>query len=734
MRSQSERSQNWGRAAARAVVALALALSALVPVSLGSAASATSPQGTFVSLAPVRLLDTRPGYQAINTPGVPVAQGAPLDLEVGPVAGVPIGAGSVVLNVTAVSPNLPGNLKVYPSDASAPSVSNVNFVAGQVVPNLVTVALSKASPGPQGHIKVAIDGWTGVSSDVVIDIAGYYVGGTGLPATQAAGTFVPLTPFRIYDTRGGDGAQPTPGGDVAIPSSAGSNGVDWQMAGLNGIDLTATAIVLNVTATQEAGPGYVAIRPGGSTGTPSVSNVNYVANQDVPNAVTVPLGTGAAAGKINIWTVASTHLIIDVAGYYTSGTPTVNGAFVPVSPTRILDTRDPANQGVPVPDANQTNLVGIDGATPAGGGAPVLPADGVAAVVMNMTVTNPDAPGHLTVFPSDLSSPPNSSNLNYVAGQTVPNLTIPKVGTDGAVGIFTQGANTDVIADVAGYFIGPKWNFTAAASPVGATGSSISCVSATFCAAIGSGGASVFTGASWSAATAGSFGTEVSCASPTFCMTNTGMKYNGASWAAGPALPISATYVSCPTTTFCMATSSTWGGPNDYATFNGTAWTAATDSPAGGTTSLQSGQVSCPDSMNCFVGVLGGSIRQWNVNGGWATKGPATVPIDNVTDISCATSIDCVAVSTRATAFWDGISWSVNQFDPASNRPAPTAVSCANAASVMCAIVDGQGFFDPENAPTRQLGLGGLADISCPTPNFCGVISSTGSVSTGTYS
>ena len=49
------------------------------------------------------------------------------------------------------------------------------------------------------------------------------------------------------------------------------------------------------------------------------------------------------------------------------------------------------------------------------------------AVVLNLTATNPAADGYLTVFPCG-EAVPNASSVNYTAGQTVPNLTITKVG------------------------------------------------------------------------------------------------------------------------------------------------------------------------------------------------------------------------------------------------------------------------------------------------------------------
>ncbi|MFZ2165789.1 MAG: hypothetical protein WAV45_10020, partial [Propionibacteriaceae bacterium] len=83
-----------------------------------------------------------------------------------------------------------------------------------------------------------------------------------------------------------------------------------------------------------------------------------------------------------------------------------------------------------------------------------VPASGVGAVVLNVTETGPSQAGNITVYPSDVSVP-TASNLNFVTGDTYPNLTITKVGgTDGKVKLANQSAGTTyLLADVAGYFL-----------------------------------------------------------------------------------------------------------------------------------------------------------------------------------------------------------------------------------------------------------------------------------------
>ena len=74
---------------------------------------------------------------------------------------------------------------------------------------------------------------------------------------------------------------------------------------------------------------------------------------------------------------------------------------------------------------------------------------------MNVTVTAPSAPaGHITVYP-DGTTLPTASNLNFTAGETVPNLVITPVGSDGEVDLYNGSAGTvQLVADVSGYFLG----------------------------------------------------------------------------------------------------------------------------------------------------------------------------------------------------------------------------------------------------------------------------------------
>ena len=121
------------------------------------------------------------------------------------------------------------------------------------------------------------------------------------------------------------------------------------------------------------------------------------------------------------------------------------GAFTSLAPSRVLDTR--IGNGAPAAPVASGATLRLQ-VTGRGG----VPATGVSAVVLNVTVTRPTATGYVTVFP-DGTAQPNASNLNFVPGQTVPNLVVVKVGTGGMVDLTNMSpGSTHLVADVAGYY------------------------------------------------------------------------------------------------------------------------------------------------------------------------------------------------------------------------------------------------------------------------------------------
>ena len=202
-----------------------------------------------------------------------------------------------------------------------------------------------------------------------------------------------------------------------------------HVAGQHGVSPSAAAVALNVTVTETQAPGFVTVYPCGVQ-PPDASNLNYAAGQSIPNAVIAKIGSG---GDICLYTSAATHLVVDVNGWFAAGS-----GFGPLSPDRLLDTR--LSTGLRGPGSVTEVMV-------AGrGGVPFT----ASAVALNVTVTEPQAPGFVTVYPCGVQ-PPDASNLNFAAGQTIPNAVLAKLDGFGRVCLFNS-APTQLIVDVNGWF------------------------------------------------------------------------------------------------------------------------------------------------------------------------------------------------------------------------------------------------------------------------------------------
>jgi hypothetical protein len=373
-----------------------------------------SSTGTFAAVAPARLLDTRVG---IGAPTAPVPTGSPLTLQVAGRGNVPAqGLSAVVMNVTVTNPTSAGFATVYPADlATPPLASNLNFAAGQVVPNLVTVKLS-----PSGAVKLVLGG--GGTADLVADVFGYYNDGSVPAATGAR--FKSAAPTRILDSRDGTGGYST-------PWSAGTT----RALTLTGVPNDATAVVLNVTATNTTQASFATMWA--SDAQPFVSNLNYVGGQIVANLVVVGIG---ANHKVNLFNQNGTvDFVADLAGWF--GGSQANQIFTPVTPTRILDSRDGTGGfNTPWHTGTTRNLT-------VGSPVPIS----ASAVVVNITATRTTSPSFVTVWPAGLPRP-LASNLNFVVGQVVPNLVMVPLGSQQQLSLFNNAGDADLIADVDGYF------------------------------------------------------------------------------------------------------------------------------------------------------------------------------------------------------------------------------------------------------------------------------------------
>jgi hypothetical protein len=384
------------------------------------------PGGAYNPVVPARILDTR-------TPlgGHPGALGASqtLTLQVAGAGGAPSGAYAAVMNVTVTNATAASYLTVFPSDASRPLASNLNWTAGQTATNLVEVRLS--ATGAASIFNAA------GQTDVIADLTGWVSAPSATPGS--AGLLKAIVPARLLDTRDGTGAQRAP--------VTGGNSISLQVTGRGGVPSSGVAaVVLNLTATDVTGLTYITAWPDG-TARPTASNLNPAPGQTIANRVIVKVGTGGLVDLFNAY--GSADLIADVSGWFTDGSVAMSsGTFVGLTPSRILDTRNGGGGlGTSLWPARPVAVqVAGRGGVPAMN-APTPPT----AVVINVTITGGTAASYLTGWP-DGAAQPLASDLNWVAGQTIPNLAVVGLGSDGKLAIYSPYGYTDVLFDVVGYY------------------------------------------------------------------------------------------------------------------------------------------------------------------------------------------------------------------------------------------------------------------------------------------
>jgi Zn-dependent metalloprotease len=384
------------------------------------------PSADFVPLAPARLLDSRVGQPTVDGQFSGIGgrdAGSVTAVTVAGRGGVAADAVAVALNVTVTEASAPGFVTVFPCGGEPPTASNLNYVVGSTVPNLV---VSKVGAGGQVCL------FTQAAVHLIADVSGYFPVGSSL---------VSLIPARLLETRPGQSTVDAQANGVGRRPDAAVTEV--QVAGRAGVPADAAAAVLNVTITDPSAPGYATVYPCGGT-PPAASNVNYSVGQTIPNAVVTQIGAG---GRVCVFTQSATDLVVDVAGYFPA-----TASLVPMVPARLLETRagpgfattDGDGQGLGMRDAGSVTEVRVAGR--AG-----VPEEANAAVV-NVTVTDPSAPGYATVYPCG-GTPPNASNLNYTAGNTVANAVVVQIGAGGTVCVFTQSP-AHLIVDLDAYFLG----------------------------------------------------------------------------------------------------------------------------------------------------------------------------------------------------------------------------------------------------------------------------------------
>lgn len=387
------------------------------PTAAPRQAAAAKP--VFVPLSPVRLLDTR------GADGPALRGGETRTVKVAGRGGVPADALDVTVNVTAVSPPGSGYLTVWPS-GPRPGNSTVNFPARRTVANLAETGLAD-----DGSLQLF--GSSG-SPDVLLDVVGYHVPPGRVPAGSfgpgAGSVYTSLPPTRLLDTRG-------PGPSGGSPFVRAEQRM-VQITGLAGVPVGASAVVLNLAAVAPSARGYIEAFGIGPRPYP-YSSVSLTPHVTVANLVVVALPDYGSIAVYN--SDGTTHVLIDVVGYYAATTVAPSGTiFSPVTPYRLVDTRSAGQGPAFIAGTSRTYLARDPAETAAG--------DQATSIVANLTAVAPAGSGYLEAWAGGARPYPYSS-VNYQAGTTTANLAAIPLAPDGSFQIYSS-STTDVLVDVVG--------------------------------------------------------------------------------------------------------------------------------------------------------------------------------------------------------------------------------------------------------------------------------------------
>ena len=300
-----------------------------------------------------------------------------------------------------VPPTVPGRM-VAPVATAGNGQASVAFVPPPATNSPVTGYTVTASPGGQ----IA----TGSTSPIVMNGLTNGVAYTfTVTATNSAGTSPPspasaaVTPIAPVVLGSSPLFVPLAKPDRLLDNRNGPVGTSAKVAVNNPQDGT----LLTVTVVDQASEGFVTVWPCDTT-MPNTSNVNYSVGPAIPNTVNI---TPAADGTVCVFSSTPIHVIIDQTGSWSK----VSG-FAGQVPDRLLDTRDLG------PQTTKAVASGFDPSK---------------AALVNVTVVDASGQGFVTVSPC-LSGLPETSNLNFVGGETRAAAAIVKPDANGQVCVFSS--------------------------------------------------------------------------------------------------------------------------------------------------------------------------------------------------------------------------------------------------------------------------------------------------------
>jgi hypothetical protein len=299
---------------------------------------------TFVALPSERIIDTRSDGSDAMTSGATRR----VDFS----DAVPDGTTAVALYVGSARASTNGYFTATPCGETS-DASTVNYRASTPIGAPTIVAL-----GTDDDVCIFSSG----ESDLVVDLQGAFADATdGL-------TFDPFpAPERLVDTR--DSPRPA---EVVVPVPAGS-----------------AAVAVNLTAIRASDNGFLSAYP---CGTPTdAANLNFRTGGAWAASAIVQV---SADDTICVRANVSTDIAVDITGTFGPG-PGLR--FVPVAPTRAIDTRDATGGWSPIHGSGQTFDLRVTPST-------------AQAVTGTLTIVNPFDSSFVSAEPCTGSSATSSAN------------------------------------------------------------------------------------------------------------------------------------------------------------------------------------------------------------------------------------------------------------------------------------------------------------------------------------
>ena len=376
-----------------------------------STVSPAGPESQFTPVTPFRFADSRANQRITS-----LRAGVPKRIKMAGTAGLPSDITAISANFTAVDPRGGGYLTVYNCSPTPPLAATLNYVTWESV--------GAAGVFPLGGTDLCVFSYADI--DLVIDVNGYF-------RPSSTDGYLPMKPQPVVDTTTGLGGSGRRAARTVMKVMlAGGQGV---------VPAEATAVAVNIAGINPSAHGYVTAWPCDAPSRPVVANLNPVPGRIIQNFAIVPL---SKSGELCLFNWTDIDLKVDVLGWFAD---TDQSSIVPVTPTRVTDTRDryraemnfdldgsklPANTTIELPLAGQRNI----------------PAD-VEALALTLTAVDPTKSGAITIW--GCGSMPKVRSIYYPKARNVGNSVMVDVSPTGSICVRSTTA-IHVVIDVTGYW------------------------------------------------------------------------------------------------------------------------------------------------------------------------------------------------------------------------------------------------------------------------------------------